>query len=88
MAEIKRRYGVPPALASCHTGVVDGYVVEGHVPAEDIERLLAERPPVRGLAVPGMPIGSPGMEIAGIAPVPYDVIAFDEGGNTYVFAQR
>ena len=60
--EVKASNGVPPALASCHTAIVDGYVVEGHVPAEDVRRLLAERPEISGLAVPGMPLGSPGME--------------------------
>lgn len=59
---IKRRHGIGPALASCHTAIVEGYVVEGHVPAADVTRLLKERPKARGLAVPGMPIGSPGME--------------------------
>lgn len=85
---MKLRYGVPPGMAGCHTGVVGEYVVEGHVPAGDIERMLGERHAILGLAVPGMPIGSPGMEIAGIAPVPYDVIAFDASGFSYVFARR
>ncbi|ROO29263.1 metal-binding protein [Salinisphaera orenii MK-B5] len=65
MAAIKARFGVPPTLRACHTAVVDDYVVEGHVPAADIRRLLAERPRARGLAVPGMPLGSPGMEAGG-----------------------
>ena len=83
---MKRSAGVPPRVAGCHTAIVDGYVVEGHVPAEDIKRLLAERPGVRGLAVPGMPIGSPGME--GPNPQPFDVIAFDEDGKMTRFASH
>ena len=85
---IKRRYGVPPALAGCHTALVDGYVIEGHVPADLIERLLRERPQITGLAVPGMPVGSPGMEVPGRPAVPYNVIAFDASGKTRVFATR
>ena len=82
----KADYGVTPRLASCHTAVVDGYVVEGHVPAADIRRLLAERPAVRGLTVPGMPMGSPGME--GPRKDPYDVLTFDGQGNTTVFSRH
>jgi hypothetical protein len=78
MASVKIANGVPRDLWSCHTMIVDGYVIEGHVPAEQIERLLEERPEgVRGLAVPGMPIGSPGMEM-GNRTQPYEVIAFGE----------
>ena len=65
---------------------MDGYVIEGHVPAADVKRLLAERPPISGLAVPGMPVGSPGMEMPGVAAEPYDVIAFDSAGDTTVFS--
>jgi len=83
---VKQEKGVPQQLASCHTAEVDGYVIEGHVPASDIKRLLEERPPVRGLAVPEMPIGSPGME--GPNPEPYDVIAFDDKGKTEVFSSH
>ncbi len=86
LAAIKSQYHVPPQLQSCHTAIVDGYVIEGHVPIEDIQRLLTERPNIVGLAVPGMPIGSPGMESPGAAPQPYDVIAFDQSGNTQVFS--
>jgi hypothetical protein len=86
VAPVKRQAGLPRGLASCHTALVDGYVVEGHVPADDIKRLLAERPDVRGIAVPGMPIGSPGME--GRHPQPYDVLAFDEDGSFSVFASH
>jgi hypothetical protein len=78
---------VPSALEGCHTALVDGYVIEGHVPADLIERLLRERPPITGLAVPGMPAGSPGMESAG-RPERYQVIAFDKSGKTSVFASR
>jgi hypothetical protein len=73
--------GVPDDLASCHTAEADGYAIEGHVPAREIRRLLAERPEVRGIAVPGMPIGSPGMEVDGLPDDPYDVVTFGEGGR-------
>jgi hypothetical protein len=75
---IKLENGVAPALSACHTAFVGGYVVEGHVPAADVHRLLAERPDVAGLAVPGMPIGSPGME--GPNPEPYEVLSFGAQG--------
>ena len=82
MAAVKDDNGVPDDLRSCHTMVVDGYVIEGHVPAADIERLLEERPAgVRGLAVAGMPLGSPGMEMGGRTQ-PYQVIAFGEAGRS------
>lgn len=84
MSPIKRQYGVPPRFSSCHTALVAGYIVEGHVPAGDIMRLLRERPEIRGLAVPGMPVGAPGME--GANPESYDVLALDEGGDRTVFA--
>lgn len=87
MAQIKIEHGVPQDLWGCHTMVVDGYVIEGHVPAVQIERLLTERPEgVRGIAVPGMPIGSPGMEM-GNRKQPYSVIAFREDGSRYVVAR-
>jgi hypothetical protein len=82
---IKLENGVPEKLAACHTGIVGGYVVEGHVPAADIRRLLRERPDVAGLAVPGMPIGSPGME--GPHPERYQVLAFGSHGIA-VFAEH
>ena len=85
---VKRKHGVPPRLDSCHTGVIDGYVIEGHVPADVIETLLRERSAVAGLAVPGMPIGAPGMEVPGEPPVRYEVLAFDRRGDTRVFARR
>lgn len=77
--DIKRRLGVPEELASCHTAEVAGYLVEGHVPASAIKRLLKEKPEGKGLAVPGMPIGSPGMEVEGQPPATYDVILFGPG---------
>ena len=83
---IKMKVGVPGRLSSCHTALVDGYVVEGHVPAVDVLRLLKERPRVTGLAVPGMPEGSPGME--GPNPDAYDVFAFDPNGNVTMFASH
>lgn len=86
MSMVKRQYGIPPALQSCHTAVVDGYIVEGHVPAADVARLLAERPDAGGLAVPGMPIGSPGME-QGDTVEPYEVFLVDEG-TPAVFARH
>jgi hypothetical protein len=86
LTEIKSQYQVPPEFQSCHTAIVDGYIIEGHVPVEAIERLLSERPDITGLAVPGMPIGSPGMEVEGYEPQPYDVIAFDKSGKSEVFA--
>lgn len=87
VATIKAQHQVPVELHSCHTAIVDGYIIEGHVPVSEIERLLSERPDVAGVAVPGMPIGSPGMEIEGYPPEPFDVIAFDKRGNTEVFAR-
>lgn len=77
VAPIRRKFGVPEALASCHTAVVAGYAIEGHVPAEDIKRLLREKSKVKGLSVPGMVVGSPGMETG--PPQRYETIAFGEG---------
>jgi hypothetical protein len=88
LAPVKRKLGVPPALQSCHTALVEGYVIEGHVPADLIDRLLRERPSVVGLAVPGMPVGSPGMETPGQAAERYQVLAFDQKGRSTVFATR
>ncbi|MDI9243919.1 DUF411 domain-containing protein [Marinobacter sp. CHS3-4] len=82
---IKQDAGLTPALASCHTGFIGDYVIEGHVPASDIERLIAESPDARGLSVPGMPIGSPGMEI-GDRKDPYQVLLFNQSGQTRVFS--
>ena len=81
MADVKTRLGVPAVLASCHTTVIEGYVIEGHVPAREIRRLLADRPEdVRGLAVAGMPLGSPGLEAGGRVQ-PYQVVAFGDFGQ-------
>lgn len=85
LAPIRLRYGVPDKFASCHTAVVAGYSIEGHVPAGDIKRLLRERLKVRGLAVPGMIPGSPGMEQG--PPQHYATLVFDENGSK-VFAQH
>lgn len=84
MSAVKRRLGVAPRLASCHTGVIDGKFVEGHVPAEQIQ-LLAKRPDLRGLAVPGMPMGSPGMEM-GDHKDAYQVIGLTRDGTDEVVA--
>jgi len=86
MAAIKQARGVTRELASCHTTEIDGYVIEGHVPAADVRRLLEERPKVAGLAAPGMPMGSPGME--GPVQHPYQVLSFDKDGKTAVFARH
>jgi hypothetical protein len=83
---VKQKYGVTAALESCHTAVVGNYVVEGHVPADVIQRLLKERPAVVGIAVPGMPAGSPGME--GAMKERYDVLTFDRAGRSRVYAKR
>jgi hypothetical protein len=84
MTEVKRALGVPDALSACHTAIVNGYLIEGHVPAADIARLLKEKPKVAGLAVPGMPMGSPGME--GPRAQHYQVLSFDKAGKTKIFA--
>ncbi len=83
---VKNELGVPSSLRSCHTAKVRGYVIEGHVPAADIARLLKEKPDIAGLAAPGMPMGSPGME--GPRKDPYDVIAYGANGRTSVFASH
>jgi hypothetical protein len=88
LGPIKARHGVPRQLEACHTALVEGYVVEGHVPADAIRRLLRQRPPVAGIAVPGMPEGSPGMEAPG-GPAPrYRIFSFDRRGTTSVFDTR
>lgn len=81
---IKAKYGVPAELASCHTSLIGNYVIEGHVPASAITRLLKEKPAIVGIAVPGMPAGSPGMEVPGRKDK-YEIIAFDKKGKTRVF---
>jgi len=88
LTAIKKKHGVPRALQTCHTALVEGYVVEGHVPADLIDRLLSERPRIVGIAVPGMPLGSPGMEAPGQTPERYQVLTFDRSGGSGVFASR
>lgn len=84
---LKARSGITPELASCHTALVDGYVVEGHVPTADVERLLAERPEAIGLSVPGMPIGSPGMEMGNQRDA-FDTLLVKSDGSTEVFQRH
>lgn len=79
---------MPAALAACHTALVGGYVVEGHVPADVIDRLLRDRPSILGVAVPGMPASSPGMEVPGRPPERYQILAFDRSGQTTIFDSR
>jgi len=83
LGEYRKKYGVPESLASCHTAIVQGYTVEGHVPAREIQRLLKERPKAKGLAVPGMPVGSPGMESTRTQA--YSVMLFDSIGRSTVY---
>ena len=87
MAEVKAKVGVPRSAYSCHTAIVEGYVIEGHVPAADIERLLAEKPDAIGLAVPGMPMGSPGME-HGDHVQPYEVLLMKKDGTTTTWSRH
>jgi hypothetical protein len=86
VAPVKDKQGVPSALRSCHTAMVGGYAIEGHVPADLVKKLLQEKPHAAGLAVPGMPMGSPGME--GGAKDAYNVVLFDKAGKTSVYATR
>jgi hypothetical protein len=88
LSQIKASRGVPDSVQSCHTGVVNGYVVEGHVPAADVHRMLKEKPAIAGIAVGGMPAGSPGMEYPGTKAQAYDVMSFDKKGATRVFAKH
>jgi hypothetical protein len=84
---VKKRLGVPEKLAACHTAVIDGYIIEGHITHRDIKRLLLFRPDIKGIAVPGMPVGTPGME-RGSTIQSHNVISFDEQGNMKVFAEH
>ncbi len=86
LSAVKAKYGVKSELEACHTGVVGGYTVEGHVPADLIHKMLKEKPAIAGIAVPGMPMGSPGME--GASKERYNVLTFDRAGRTTVYAQR
>lgn len=88
LSELKAKHNIPGPAQSCHTATVDGYLLEGHVPAADVRRLLKERPAVLGLAVPGMPIGSPGMEVPNVKPTPYDVMTFDRDGQLKVYSSH
>lgn len=89
LSAIKAKHGVPSKVQSCHTAIVNGYVVEGHVPAVTVKRMLKELPAVAGIAVPGMPQGSPGMEAPGnIVPPPYEVVTFDKKGATRLYAKH
>jgi len=85
MEVVKEKYGVSVGLASCHTAIVGGYVIEGHVPASDVQRLLQERPKIVGLTAPGMPMQSPGMQAEGMQPKHYSVLAFDKQGKAKVY---
>ena len=89
LSAVKAKLGVPAELGSCHTAQVGRYVIEGHIPADAVHRLLKERPTtVSGLAVPGMPMGSPGMEVPGGSVQPYLILAFDRQGQTTVYERR
>jgi hypothetical protein len=81
----KAKQGVPDALASCHTTLADGYVIEGHVPLDAVKRLLTQRPKIKGIAVAGMPVGAPGMEVPSGAKQPFEVMAFDSAGKVSRF---
>ena len=83
----RSRYGLPDTLASCHTAVIGGYAIEGHVPAREIHRLLKEKPNAKGITVPGMPMGSPGMEVPGGRVDNYAVLLFDAAGKTSDYAK-
>ncbi|MGE0353189.1 MAG: DUF411 domain-containing protein [Gemmatimonadales bacterium] len=82
------RHSVPSSLMGCHVALVGDYVIAGHVPLEDIQRMLRERPAIAGLAVPGMPAGAPGMDYPGTEPVHFDVVAFDHDGKTSIYARH
>ena len=86
LAVVKTSYRVPEQLSSCHTATVAGHVIEGHVPAWDVRRMLKDSPNILGIAAPGMPAGSPGMETPGQKPQPFNVMSFDKQGKTAVFA--
>lgn len=87
MQAIKKRFGIPDKLASCHTAIVGGYVIEGHVPATDIEKLLHDKPNIIGLSAPGMPMGSPGMEMGNQQDY-YETVTFDKAGNVTTFTKH
>ena len=88
LVAVRRRFNVPEDLAACHTAVIHGYAIEGHVPAQDVQALLRRAPRAVGLAVPGMPLGSPGISVAGAAPQPYSTLLLLSGGRRQVFARH
>ncbi len=88
LSTVKKTNRVPENLISCHTATVGGYVLEGHVPAADVRRILKERPAIAGVAVADMPAGSPGMEVEGVKAQPFNVVSFDKQGKTQVFARH
>jgi hypothetical protein len=86
--KVKHERGVPDSAASCHTAVVNGYIVEGHVPADAVLKMLKEKPAIAGIAVPGMPMGAPGMEVASGQKEAYSIVSFDKTGKTTVYQKR
>ena len=88
LASLKEKHGIPRTAQSCHTGLVGGYVIEGHVPVSEVHRLLTEKPQVTGIAVGGMPIGSPGMEVPGQRAQTYNVVTFNKQGELKVFSTQ
>ena len=86
--KVKRERGVPADAASCHTAIVNGYIVEGHVPADAVMKVLKEKPAIAGIAVPGMPMGSPGMEVSGGQKEAFNIVAFDKAGKTSIYQKR
>jgi hypothetical protein len=86
--KVKQEHGVPAAAASCHTALVNGYIVEGHVPADAVVKMLRDKPAIAGIAVPGMPMGAPGMEMPNGQKEPYTIVSFDRSGKTAVYDRR
>jgi hypothetical protein len=86
--KVKRERGVPTEAASCHTAIVNGYVVEGHVPADAVLKMLKEKPAIAGIAVPGMPMGSPGMDVPGGQKDAFNIVSFDKSGKTAIYQKR
>ena len=86
--KVKHERGVPDAAASCHTAVVNGYIVEGHVPADAVLKMLKEKPAIAGIAVPGMPMGAPGMEVPSGQKEAYSIVSFDKSGKTSIYQKR
>ena len=88
LASLKEKHGIPRTAQSCHTALIGGYAIEGHVPVGDIQRLLKEKPAIAGIAVGGMPIGSPGMEVPGRPAQTYNVVTFDKQGGIKVYSTQ